>query len=279
MQTQNLGSLPKNRHLTGLVLYNTIENTREVFMSEKFCKIHNILLSIKTSSKKYYCKKCSCEKTKEYYKINKSKIKKESNNLFDSFSETKIIKICENHGKLTKKDIFIRSINSIKCRYCLRESVKKNRLKDKDNYLEKVRNYRKENIEIFRERDRKYKNKDYKERKEIYVIRSKRFYDNNKDKVKNYRLKKSYGIDLNFYNKMLEEQNGLCFICNEPETVLTHKKDKIKDLAVDHNHYTKQVRKLLCTKCNCLIGYSRESIDILLKVINYLKLFDTEIIL
>ena len=83
--------------------------------------------------------------------------------------------------------------------------------------------------------------------------------------LKNLHLKKSYGIDLAEFNRMLTDQNGGCAICGRPE------KRKGKPLAVDHCHTSKHVRGLLCSACNTLIGLADESVARLESAVAYLK--------
>src|ERR1017187_5184280 len=68
-------------------------------------------------------------------------------------------------------------------------------------------------------------------------------------------LKRKFSIDLKQYNQMLEAQNGVCASCGEPETALSSMSDKIKNLAVDHDHTTNKVRALLCNGCNSAEGH------------------------
>lgn len=118
-------------------------------------------------------------------------------------------------------------------------------------------------------------NKEYakKNREKILKIKSK--YNNKvelRDKFKNYKLKHRFGITINVYNKMKIDQNGLCKICNKKETA-KHRignKVRIKDLAVDHCHKTGKVRGLLCSICNRALGYAKEDVKILSKMIEYL---------
>lgn len=86
----------------------------------------------------------------------------------------------------------------------------------------------------------------------------------------NIRLKSLYGIDLNQYNKLLRNQNGLCAICHQTE-IQKDIKGKIKRLHVDHCHITGKVRGLLCSECNTGLGKFRENITYLTTAINYLK--------
>jgi hypothetical protein len=92
----------------------------------------------------------------------------------------------------------------------------------------------------------------------------------NRDKTKNADLKKAYGITLEDYNRMLQEQNGLCAICSKPETV-KDSRGNLRSLAVDHHHHTGIVRKLLCTRCNQGIGNFLDDPDILELAAKYLR--------
>ena len=73
------------------------------------------------------------------------------------------------------------------------------------------------------------------------------------------------------YQKMWDSQKGLCYICKQPSTQKSNNSKSIKSLAVDHDHVTGQVRKLLCGACNSLLGYANDSILRLQDCINYLQ--------
>jgi hypothetical protein len=62
-------------------------------------------------------------------------------------------------------------------------------------------------------------------------------------------------------------QKGCCAICG----VHQNERSDGKDLAVDHDHETGEVRGLLCTNCNTGIGQLQEDPEVLLKAIEYLK--------
>ncbi len=78
-----------------------------------------------------------------------------------------------------------------------------------------------------------------------------------------FRLQREYGITLAEYDDMFENQDGLCAICETPQTG--------KRLAVDHCHVTGKVRELLCFRCNATIGQVDDDIDMFLKMITYLQ--------
>lgn len=85
-------------------------------------------------------------------------------------------------------------------------------------------------------------------------------------------LKAKYGMTGDDYQLMHDEQNGLCLICNQPETALDRFR-KPKRLSVDHDHSTGQVRGLLCARCNPALGLFDEDIDKLLSAVRYLARF------
>lgn len=104
--------------------------------------------------------------------------------------------------------------------------------------------------------------RDY-ERKSFHKHKHKRPYDYEYDKDK--KLKKAYGISYSEYLVMLEVQEGRCAICGTTET------GSRKAFAVDHCHTTGKVRGLLCSNCNTGIGNLKESEEIMLRAIDYLK--------
>lgn len=59
---------------------------------------------------------------------------------------------------------------------------------------------------------------------------------------------KRYGITLEDFNRMFEQQHGRCGMCGKHQSELYH------TLAVDHSHETGKVRGLLCTACNVRLG-------------------------
>lgn len=61
------------------------------------------------------------------------------------------------------------------------------------------------------------------------------------------RLKVEYGITVEQYALMLEDQGGGCAVCGQPPTGK-------RPLAVDHCHQTGRVRALLCAACNIKLG-------------------------
>lgn len=92
---------------------------------------------------------------------------------------------------------------------------------------------------------------------------------NNKKQIQNKALQTLYGITLSDYNRMFEEQSGVCAICGKEE-IQKNQFGTIR-LSVDHDHQTGKVRGLLCSKCNRAIGLLNDDFKILNKAAKYLK--------
>ena len=79
-----------------------------------------------------------------------------------------------------------------------------------------------------------------------------------KDRIKHYT--RTYGFTYEQAKKFVENRIGICEICKQESP-----------LVVDHNHITKAIRGFICSFCNSLLGYSRESKEILQSTMIYLE--------
>lgn len=61
-----------------------------------------------------------------------------------------------------------------------------------------------------------------------------------------------YDLTIEEYAVMEKAQNGLCFLCLQPETATSY--GRVCPLSVDHNHKTGENRALLCRRCNFVAG-------------------------
>lgn len=87
---------------------------------------------------------------------------------------------------------------------------------------------------------------------------------------------KRYKLTIETYVELEKLQNGLCAICNKPET-------NRKRLSVDHDHSCcpttkndaktcgKCIRGLICSRCNLGLGTVNDDIKILKSMISYLS--------
>lgn len=106
-------------------------------------------------------------------------------------------------------------------------------------------------------------------------------YQRNPEKYRQYTKSKSYrpdlkrkanlktfGLTVDQYEKMFQDQHGVCAICEQE--CLSGKR-----LAVDHCHKTGKVRQLLCRRCNQSMGKFHDDPILLQKVVDYLLKWQT----
>jgi Recombination endonuclease VII len=95
-----------------------------------------------------------------------------------------------------------------------------------------------------------YKNWVRKNKAHVKRYRRK-YYDENirviKQRASDFSRKKLYGVTPEQFEEMKKKQNNRCFICGNPPPT-------DKNLGVDHNHETQEVRVLLCAGCNWMAG-------------------------
>ena len=77
-------------------------------------------------------------------------------------------------------------------------------------------------------------------------------------------------MSLEEYDVMWNSQSGTCFICGQPEIVKSAL-GATRRLCVDHDHKTGKIRRLLCQKCNKVLGVIDDDIEYLENLIDYLK--------
>lgn len=101
--------------------------------------------------------------------------------------------------------------------------------------------------------------------RESYCIECKKFMGSE-------RVLRKYGLTIDTYMQIFNEQNGVCKICKMQEV-------NGKRLAVDHDHSCcagasscgQCIRGLICFKCNTALGMVNDDIYILNSMIEYLK--------
>jgi hypothetical protein len=87
------------------------------------------------------------------------------------------------------------------------------------------------------------------------------YLDADREYSRRKHLKKAYDITPEDYAILLSSQGNKCAICG---------KHSNKFLCVDHDHETKEIRGLLCSKCNTMLGLVYDDPDILYSAIKYL---------
>ena len=99
--------------------------------------------------------------------------------------------------------------------------------------------------------------------KKCYAEKSREYYAKSKESYQrtSYRrsIKRKYGITWDQYEALLEEQGGVCKICQEDNR-----------LVVDHDHRTSEIRGIICHRCNVGLASFQDRKDLLMNAINYL---------
>lgn len=83
-------------------------------------------------------------------------------------------------------------------------------------------------------------------------------------------LMRNYGIETEEYNHLWIKQNGVCAICQKPESEVV-KSGVVKRLSLDHCHKTGKVRALLCGRCNKGLGLFNDDVFLVREALLYLK--------
>jgi hypothetical protein len=97
-----------------------------------------------------------------------------------------------------------------------------------------------------------------------------RFRDSQPDYNHARNLQRRYGLSVDEYQTLLANQNFACPICEvEISNTIAYKGKR--PVAVDHNHDTGDVRGILCSMCNLMLGHARENTSILYRAIVYLS--------
>lgn len=136
-----------------------------------------------------------------------------------------------------------------------------------------MRDYYQRNKQRFQEYQRQTRDRRNARRRERYAndaeyraecIRLSKQRD--KESIRDYRLRKSFGITAAEYDALLAEQQGGCAICGTSESAGVSQR-----LHVDHDHESGDVRGLLCSECNLGLGKFRDNPDLLRIAIEYLS--------
>lgn len=132
----------------------------------------------------------------------------------------------------------------------------------------------KEKYHANKEKRREYQKAYYAKNKERLAAANRERYANQREVYYERMIYNRYGITLADYDRMLEEQNGVCKIC---EGTCDHpQRRNLGTLSIDHCHTTGKVRGLLCNKCNSLLGWAKDDTNTLKKAIEYLETSYTE---
>lgn len=142
--------------------------------------------------------------------------------------------------------------------------------KNRERILEKNRAYHKKNRKAITDRNRERRHSDPSEmsrRRE----QNRRWEAANPDKMRAAiprtvarARKRQHGVTLEMYEEMLASQGRRCAICR------TDSPGRRTDWHLDHDHETKAIRGLLCSRCNLGIGLLRDDPHVVMAAATYL---------
>ena len=92
-----------------------------------------------------------------------------------------------------------------------------------------------------------------------------------KQKYQRTRMLKKYCLTESQYKDMYVRQECKCLICGVSRGLAGYGVNVHDVLVVDHNHTTGEVRGLLCSRCNLILGNIEQAGDLLPTMINYLE--------
>lgn len=243
-----------------------IENEIRINVIKKICKKcnQNLLLINFYPNKNMkdgyfdYCK--NCDKKRNNLLREKNKNKNENRNIFD-----KTMKKCSSCGKTKErsKENWFTTISNKDglCNYCKDCKTNKNKISVNNRIKrnQKRNPYNKTIKYCSHCRKRKERNSD-NWGKSLYTG------DGLNDICKICRSfqakKRKYNISAENYNKLLKSQNNRCKICGSSLK---------KNINIDHDHKTGEIRGILCNNCNRALGYFKDNPMILYNAIKYLR--------
>jgi hypothetical protein len=153
-------------------------------------------------------------------------------------------------GRRAKAETEVEKLERLRVQKNSWASENKDYYKNNPDKLAKVKEQRK----AWRER-----NKEYIKSKRIEWKKNRTPEQRKIDNKKN-RLRAKYDMSLPEFESLVQQYGGKCGTCGNSE-----------NLCVDHNHATGEVRGILCDSCNLAIGFAKEDVSILSRIISYLK--------
>ena len=122
-----------------------------------------------------------------------------------------------------------------------------------------------------RDRRNEYKRAYYARNKEVIRAQNKPFRQQRTARLKGggnrrYDIKKQYGITIEIWNKIFEDQGSVCAACGSPIP-------EAKNWQTDHDHELGLVRGILCYPCNRIAGRNKDHMIRMRLVLAFLETF------
>jgi len=148
--------------------------------------------------------------------------------------------------------MFIRSLRDITMAFSTKEKRKEYSDKNRDRLNRQQREWRAKNIG---------KEKEYRKK---WYLRSRSPEQLEKEKLA--MIKYRYGLEKEDYERVLEDQDNKCKVCDKE----FDSNGQSTKLHIDHCHDSGEIRGFLCNNCNIGLGYFCDDPQILQSAMEYL---------
>lgn len=179
--------------------------------------------------------------------------------------EKMTVKICKIHGELTIEQTR-KDGNKLRCKECRIETNKKSYDLNRDKRIETSTRWKEKN----RERANAWERADRAKNPEKYREREKKYKKRNWAKLSVHESLRKLGLTNEQFILMNEKQQKKCAICGREERRIG-RGGEIARLAIDHCHISGKIRGLLCHACNVALGSFEDNIEIIKSAIQYLE--------
>lgn len=125
--------------------------------------------------------------------------------------------------------------------------------------------YQKERYQKDLERRKAMSRADFAANRERRMETTRAWRARNPRKMRDARLRRTWGIGIDEYEALLVAQGGRCAVCHGTDTGI-----RWACFAVDHDHNTGAIRGLLCRRCNVAIGLFEDTAEFLRSGADYL---------
>lgn len=125
---------------------------------------------------------------------------------------------------------------------------------------DKVRAQTQRKLERHRDENRARAAAHYAAHREDRKAKARAYYAAHREEAATTRMARKFGLTRETYAELVATHGGSCGICGLASR-----------LGVDHDHATGQVRGLLCSKCNLLLGLGRDDPALLRSAADYLE--------
>ncbi len=134
------------------------------------------------------------------------------------------------------------------CKTCFRRAARARYHADPQKAIASVKRWQEDNAEHLRAYRAEYRNRPERKRA-----------------MRDLYYRRTYGLSADEADEILAAQNGRCAICCRPAP------DRLGAMHLDHDHVTGAIRGFLCLDCNHGLGKLRDSPELLLRALVYLR--------